>query len=105
MIFCLRELQKKAREHNAPLYMAFIDLTKAFDTVPRTALWSVLSKLGIPEKMRAVIISLHDGMLAQVVHGGKVSNSFEVTNGTKQRCVLAHLLFVLYFAVVLQHAL
>ena len=50
MIFCLRQLQEKAREHNAPLYMAFIDLTKAFDTVPRTALWSVLSKLGIPEK-------------------------------------------------------
>ena len=105
MIFCLRQVQEKAREHNAPLYMAFVDLTKAFDTVPRTSLWTVLGKLGIPEKMKNIIISFHDGMQAQVIHGGKVSDTFPVNNGTKQGCVLAPLLFALYFAVMLQHAL
>ena len=105
MIFCLRQVQEKAREHNAPLYMAFIDLAKAFDTVPRASLWTVLGKLGIPEKMKKIIISFHDGMMAQVAHGGKISEPFTVDNGTKQGCVLAPLLFALYFAVMLQHAL
>ena len=105
MIFCLRQLQEKAREHQTPLYMVFVDLTKAFDTVPRSALWIILEKLGVPPKMLSVIRSLHEGMLAQVVHCGKVSDAFKVENGTKQGCVLAPILFALYFAVMLKTAL
>ena len=33
MIFVLRQIQKKCREQDIGLYAAFIDLTKAFDTV------------------------------------------------------------------------
>ena len=105
MIFCLRQIQEKSREHHTPLYMAFIDLTKAFDTVSRPALWTVLEKLGIPCQMRKIIQSFHDGMLAQIIHDGKLSSLFTVNNGTKQGCVLAPLLFALYFAVMLNHAL
>ena len=104
MIFSLRQIQEKAREQNKPLYMLFIDLTKAFDTVNRTALWHILKKVGIPEKMRNVIISFHEGMKAQVVIDGVTSDTFDVTNGTKQGCVLAPLLFAIYFAVVLSYA-
>ena len=85
--------------------MVFVDLTKAFDTVPRSALWIILEKLGVPPKMLSVIRSLHEGMLAQVVHCGKVSDAFKVENGTKQGCVLAPILFALYFAVMLKTAL
>ena len=31
MIFSIRQLQEKSREQRQPLYIAFIDLTKAFD--------------------------------------------------------------------------
>ena len=31
MIFSLRQLQEKCREQHMPLYIAFIDLTKAFE--------------------------------------------------------------------------
>ncbi len=44
MIFTARQLQEKCREQRQPLYMAFIDLTKAFDMVDRQALWSILSR-------------------------------------------------------------
>ena len=33
MIFTARQLQKKCQEQNVDLYMTFVDLTKAFDTV------------------------------------------------------------------------
>ena len=71
--------------------MFFVDLTKAFDTVSRTALWKVLSKLDLPEQMIQVIISLHGGMMASVR-----SNGICVSNGTKQGCVLAPALFGLF---------
>ena len=45
MIFCARQLQEKCNEQNTDLYMAFIDLQKAFDTVNRELLWIVLEKL------------------------------------------------------------
>ena len=43
MIFTMRQLQKNCREQLQPLYMAFIDLTKAFDSVSRDLLWDILS--------------------------------------------------------------
>ena len=33
MIFTARQLQEKCQEQNVDLYMPFVDLTKAFDTV------------------------------------------------------------------------
>ena len=104
MIFALRQIQEKSRKQNNDLYMVFIDLTKAFDTVNRPALWKVLRKLGIPENMLSVISSFHNGMKASVHAGGESSTSFNVSNGTKQGCVMAPVLFALFFSVMLSHA-
>ena len=38
MIFTARQLQEKCKEQNVDLYMTFVDLTKAFDTVSRKGL-------------------------------------------------------------------
>ena len=39
IVFSLRQLQEKCREQQMPLYIAFIDLTKAFDLVSRDGLF------------------------------------------------------------------
>ena len=39
MIFTARQLQEKCQEQNVDLYMTFVDLAKAFDTVSRDGLW------------------------------------------------------------------
>ena len=88
MIFCLRQLQEKCIEQDRPLYMVFVDFSKAFDTVGRTGLWQLLRKYGCPEKFTTMIEALHTGMMANVSVGGEVSESFGVTNGVKQGCVL-----------------
>ena len=84
--------------------MVFVDLTKAFDTVNRDALWKVLKKLGIPDEMLNIIISFHQGMKGVVVSDGELSEPFDVSNGTKQGCVMAPVLFALFFSVMLQYA-
>ena len=44
MIVSLRQLQEKCREQHLPLYIAFIDLTKAFDLVSRDGLFFLLQR-------------------------------------------------------------
>ena len=46
MIFVLRQIQEKCRKQNMGLCAAFVDLTKAFDTVSRDGLWKILAHLG-----------------------------------------------------------
>ena len=49
MVFSLRQLQEKCREQQQPLYIAFIDLTKAFDLVSRDGLFQLLPRIGCPQ--------------------------------------------------------
>ena len=44
MIFSLKQLQEKCREQRQPLFVAFIDLTKAFDLVSRDGLFKILPR-------------------------------------------------------------
>ena len=50
---------RKRQEHNLESYVAFIDLIKAFDSVPREALWKVLLKFGFPRHFVRVVMRLH----------------------------------------------
>ena len=104
MIFCLRQLQEKCIEQDRPLYMVFVDFSKAFDTVGRTGLWQLLRKYGCPEKFTTMIEALHTGMMAKVSVEGEVSESFSVTNGVKQGCVLAPTLFSIFLSAMLDEA-
>ncbi|VDL89530.1 unnamed protein product [Schistocephalus solidus] len=47
---------------------------------------------------------LHDGMTVRVTDNGTVSEAFAVTNGVKQGCVLAPILFSLMFSAILMDA-
>ena len=71
MIFTARQLQEKCREHQRELYAVFVDLTKAFDSVDRSALWEILLKIGCPHDFVTIIRSFRDGMIAMVVENGE----------------------------------
>ena len=81
MIFSVRQLQEKCIEQNKPLYSVFIDLTKAFDTVNREALWTVLERIRCPPKLVSMIRLFYDGMTSQVLSNGNVTNSRPGTTG------------------------
>jgi len=104
MVFTARQIQEKCREQDQDLYVVFVDLTKAFDTVNRDGLWHILKKLGCPEKFVIVVKSLHDGMVARVLDQGSFSATFNVSNGIKRGCVLAPTLFSIMFAMLIRDA-
>ena len=63
-MFVIRRLKELVRKKRIPLYVCFIDLTKAYDD--RTPLWTVLARFGVPKRMISVFRQFHDGMRACV---------------------------------------
>ena len=59
-VFVVRQLQEKYLTVNKRLYMAFVDLEKAFDRVPRKVIWWALRNFGVEEW----IVQLEQGMYA-----------------------------------------
>ena len=69
MIFTAKQFQEKCIEQGMDLYHCFVDLSKAFDTVNREAVWVVLGKSVCPAKFVRMARLLHDGMMARVNFG------------------------------------
>ena len=79
MMFVVRRLQELTRKKDTPLFMCFIDLTKACDSVDRTLLSTGLARFSIPPRMLAVIRHFRDGMRACVrLDDGECSDLFDV---------------------------
>ena len=95
MIFTLRQLQEKAAEQNKPLYIAFVDFSKAFDSISHPFLWRLLSKCGCPDKFILMLRAFHMGMRVQVMIDGETTDAFPVAHGVKPT------LFTLFLAAVL----
>ena len=105
MIVSIRQLHEKCREQHMPLYIAFIDLTKAFDLVSRDGLFKVLPKIGCPPKLQSMIESFHTDTKGTVQINGSFSETFEIRSCVKQGCVLAPMLFWTFFGLLPKHVL
>ena len=104
MVFSLRQTQETCREQRKPLYIAFTDLTKAFDLVSRDDLFKILATIGCPPTLLSIIQSFHEDMEGTTVCNGSSSEVFDARNGVKQGCVLAPTLFGIFFGVMLKPA-
>ena len=103
MTFTLRQLVEKSVEHQTKQFIVFVDLQKAYDSVPRAVLWRALEKLGVPDSMIRLVHSFHEGMKAQIsINGELLEEKIEVENGLRQGCTLAPTLFNLYACLVME---
>ena len=73
-VFIIMQLIEKAKEHQIPLYFHFIDFKSVFDTIWREALWKMLLKIGIPNKLVEIIKNLYDKTECSIIVGGKLSD-------------------------------
>ena len=72
--------------------MAFADLKKAFDQVPRKVIWWALRTLGVDEW---IVRLIHSNARSCVRVGDGYSEEFEVKVGVHQGSVLSPLLFII----------
>src|SRR6266516_668899 len=92
-IFIVRQVQEKFLGKQKELWMAFVDLEKAFNRVPREVLWWALRYVGVEEWIVNVIKSMYDGITTSVKMNDEESETFEVKVGLHQGSVLSPILF------------
>ena len=86
-----------------PLYYAFVDFQKAFDTVWRQALWLKLIKHGVEGKVFRIIHNMYESIKSCVHNEGNSSAFFSSKTGVRQGGKLSPLLFSIYLNDVEQY--
>ena len=94
-IVTLRQILEQSKEWNTPLYINFIDLEKAFDSIHRESLWKILRHYGVPAKLVQVVAMLYSDFKSQVICDSELTEAFNVSTGVKQGCILSPFLFIL----------
>ena len=102
MIFVIRQLVEKSWEHKSKSFFTFVDLKKAYDSVPRKGMWLALKKLGVPEKAVNLIEAFHSNMKAKIRMDGELLEDIRVENGLRQGCCMAPVLFNLYTTLAIE---
>ncbi|KAH9263854.1 hypothetical protein BASA83_012699, partial [Batrachochytrium salamandrivorans] len=82
-------------------HIAFIDISKAFDTVPIHALLFKLRCIGIPAITMNFLSALYSTSNARIRSGSLLSDPFPVQRGVRQGCPLSGLLFNVFINDVL----
>ena len=95
-IYVLREIVEKYQREKKELFLAFLDVEKAYDKMNREQLMFVLRKLGIPEKIRKIIKGMYTRTKAKYIFGDIETDWVKLERGVRQGCVLSPLLFAMY---------
>ncbi|VDP11736.1 unnamed protein product [Heligmosomoides polygyrus] len=93
-IHAARLLVEKHREKQRPVHLAFLDLEKAFDRVPREVIWYALRQHGVPEELVEWVRMLYSCPKSRVQAAAGTSTEFPISVGVHQGSALSPLLFV-----------
>ena len=94
-IFVVQQLQENFLAVNKRLYMAYVDLEKAFDCVPLKVIWWALRKLGVEEWIVRLVQGMYTNAQSRVRVGEGFSKEFEVKVRVHQGSVLSPMLFIM----------
>lgn len=94
-IFSIKQITEKALLQQKDIYLAFVDLEKAFDSVSQPLVWESLRRRGINGKLLRGIKSLYKENKNYVRISNWKSDIFEVREGLRQGGVLSPTLFII----------
>jgi len=84
--------QMKARFRKG-MFATFIDFRKAYDRVDRNKLWQCLQDSGFGGRILSFLQAAYRSLACEVKVGEMMSDSFALSRGLRQGCVLSPLLF------------
>lgn len=89
----LKSIINKAKMLQHSVYLAFLDMAKAFDSVSHHSIARAMERFGVPSILRNYILSGYSGATTKIRYAGSLSNSIPMTRGVKQGDPLSPLLF------------
>jgi hypothetical protein len=92
-IFYIRQILEKKWEYNGTVHQLFMDFKKAYDSVRKEVLYSILIQFGIPRKLTWLIKMYLNKTYSTVRIDKFQSDKFPIQNGLEQGDALSPLLF------------
>ena len=94
--FIFQETISHLCEQKKKVYVALLDIKKAFDIVWHAGLFNKLQKVGITGQAIDFLKQWYDHSTCSVLWNGKPSRTINISEGVKQGGVLSPLLYSLY---------
>ena len=103
-VACLLELCRRRQLENRPTYLTFVDLKKAYDTVPHEALMAKLHFYGVRGRTLSFIRELYRRSSIVVRCGDGMTEPVPLKRGVRQGCPLSPVLFNVFINDILNDA-
>ena len=101
-IITLKMLKEHTRDHNKPLFLCFIDIQKAYDSVDRSLLWQICRHYGMTDKIIRLFKLLYHESKAHVRINGELSDPFDIETGVLQGGIPSCILFNVFFDFIVR---
>lgn len=92
----------EARGENHALHVLFLDLQKAYNSVPHWAIKRSLRHLGAPAQFVSSVMNLYQNLSSTIRIGAQRSSPFPEARGVRQGDTLSPLLWILFLNPLLQ---
>ncbi len=98
-LLILSHLIEHSKRLKKPLYVAFLDLTKAYDSVEWCVVWDALAQIGIDLRFIKLLRLLYENSQCNITLSQLVTGVIKITRGVRQGCVLSPLLFAIVLSI------
>jgi hypothetical protein len=95
-ISTLLSVMAVAKKEQKPLWILFLDLKKAYNSVPFWAIRQTLQDMKIPEQFTNAIMNMYDNLRSKINLQGVYSEWFHEERGVRQGDTLSPLLWILF---------
>ncbi|CAH2215861.1 jg23949, partial [Pararge aegeria aegeria] len=82
-IHTVKQVIEKYREYSKPLYIAYIDYNKAFDSLKHSKIWSTLEKQGVNSAYTSILKKMYDNSKAKI-QLESLGEQFPIKRGMRQ---------------------
>ena len=86
------QILEKTLEYNIPLFMAFVDYEKAFDSIKHASVFNSMEKHGVPAKTLNIVKETYRNGTAQI-KTEKTSEKIQIQKGVRQGDTLSPVMF------------
>ena len=99
-VFILKEIVRHYNKHRTPMYVCFLDASKAFDCVNHWKLFKVMVECKCPAFIIRLLMYWYRNQKLCVKCDSVISKKFSVSNGIKKGGILSPKLFNIYVNVL-----
>lgn len=101
-IFTIKEITDRALITGKEVYVAFMDMEKAFDRVPRKKIWEVLEERNVNSKLIKIVKCMYKETRNKIISKNSMSREFNTKEGVRQGGSLSPLLFIAFMDKIIK---